>query len=304
MSLVSIITVDYKQPELTIQFLRTIGRHMGSTEIEVIVVDNGAMDDNGERLRAVYPSVVYLRSSKNLGFAGGNNLGIQHAKGDYLLFLNNDTEITSGFIDTLCNELNGHPEFGLLSPLILYYEDQRKIQYAGYTAMNYLTGRNRGIGSLDDDDGQYDGVTAETGYCHGAAMICRRTDLCKAGLMQEDYFLYYEEMDWCEKFRRAGFKVGFTGKARIYHKESMSVGKESPLKTYFMVRNRWLFIRRNAGGLNRLVFCLYYLFFATPYAILKYLATRRYDLARAALRGIWWNFTHRRIQTIPTDFNT
>lgn len=292
MSLVSIITVDYRQPALTIQFLNSIKRYVGSASVEVIVVDNGAIQDNGERFRVAYPSVVYLRSTENLGFAGGNNLGIRHAKGDYLLFLNNDTEITSDFVGTLCHELDTHPEFGLLSPLILYHENRRKIQYAGYTPMNYMNGRNRGIGSMDDNDGQYDHITVETGYCHGAAMLCRRADLNKVGLMPEDFFLYYEEMDWCEKFRRAGFKVGFTGKARIYHKESMSVGKESPLKTYFMVRNRWLFIRRNSTRVNRLIFCIYYLFVAMPYAILKYLLVGRSDLASAAVRGIWWNVSY------------
>src|SRR5690606_29058437 len=117
--------------------------------------------------------------------------------------------------------------------------------------------RNTGIGGMDDDVGQYDQVTTETGYCHGAAMICRRSDLEKVGLMAENFFLYYEELDWCEKFRRAGFRIGFTGKAKIYHKESMSVGKESRLKTYYMVRNRWLFIRRNTKWPVAAVFSSY-----------------------------------------------
>src|SRR3546814_2781156 len=83
--------------------------------------------------QTAYPDPGYRHSPKNLGVAVGNNLGIQHATGDYLLFLNNDTEITAGFIETLRDELDRHPDIGLLSPLILYHEDKHKIQYAGYT---------------------------------------------------------------------------------------------------------------------------------------------------------------------------
>src|SRR5690606_40700531 len=113
-------------------------------------------------------------------------------------------------VQTLRDELDKHEGIGLLSPLILYDEDRTKIQYAGYTPMNYFTGRNSGIGTMDEDRGQYDGVTVETGYGHGAAMICRRADLQRVGLMDEGFFLYYEELDWWEMFLRKGLKIGFT----------------------------------------------------------------------------------------------
>ena len=292
MHLISIITVDYKQPQHTIQLLKSIQQHVGIAEVEVILVDNGAIRDNAELFKPHFPELVYLRSEKNLGFAGGNNLGIRHAKGDYLLFLNNDTEITKDFVDVMRRELDKHPEIGMLSPLILYYDDKHKIQYAGFTPMNYFTGRNKGIGSMENDIGQFDAITTETGYCHGAAMMCRRADLDRVGLMAEHFFLYYEELDWCEKFRRAGLKIGFTGKAKIYHKESMSVGRDSPLKTYFMVRNRWLFIRRNAKWHTALGFGFYYLLVAMPFLLAAYLAKGRFDLITAAWRGIRWNITH------------
>ena len=291
MKLVSIITVNYLQPALTVDLLNSVARHADTQAVEIIVVDNGSVHDQESVFNAAYPNVVYVRSEKNLGFAGGNNLGIRHAKGDYLLFLNNDTEITADFVSKLSEELDNQPTIGLLSPLILYFEDKHKIQYAGYTPMNYFTGRNHGVGSLEDDRGQYDAMTAETGYCHGAAMMCRRSDLARAGLMEEHFFLYYEELDWCEKFKRAGFMLGFTGKAKIYHKESMSVGKESPLKTYFMTRNRWLFIRRNAKPLQAFVFACYYLLIASPMLIARYMSKGRFDLAKAALKAIWWNMT-------------
>src|SRR5690554_903449 len=145
MSKVSVITVNYGQQEVTAELLKSINRHAPITNVEVIVVDNGSKEDIQAALCDICPEVVYVRSEQNLGFAGGNNLGITYATGDYLLFLNNDTEITANFIDQLSSELDQHPEIGLLSPLILFFEDKTSIQYAGYTAMSYLTGRNHGI---------------------------------------------------------------------------------------------------------------------------------------------------------------
>ena len=110
--------------------------------------------------------------------------------------------------------------------------------------------------------------------------------------MEEQYFLYYEELDWCEKFRKAGKKIWFTGRTKILHKESMSVGKESSIKTFFMTRNRMLFIRRNTGVVNTTFFSLYYVFIACTRQILNYLIKGRKDLVKYVFKGLWWNFTH------------
>jgi len=292
MSLISIITVNYNQPAVTIEFLKSVKQFAGISKVEVILVDNAPAENRAEDFVAAYPGLIYLSSSKNLGYAGGNNLGIKSAKGDYLLLLNNDTEITEGFLASLVKEMEQHPEIGLLSPLIKYYDNKNIIQYAGFTQMNYLTARNAGIGAMEADKGQYNNDSRETGFCHGAAVMCRRTDLEKAGLMDERYFLYYEELDWCEKFKRTGKKIWFTGKAVIYHKESISVGKASPIKAFFMTRNRMLYIRKNTTLPQSALFTIYYTLIATPKQLLAHLKSGRKDLAIQTLKGIWWNFTH------------
>lgn len=286
----SIISVNFNQPEVTIAFLKSVKTHTLEQGVEVILVDNGSREDHEITYKSIYPNLIYIRSEENLGFAGGNNLGVKVAKGDYLLFLNNDTEITVDTVVNLKREFESNPEIGLLSPLILYFDQPEIIQYAGFTEMNYLTCRNRGIGSMETDKGQYDLDSRETGYCHGAAMMCRRKDLESVGLMAEQFFLYYEELDWCEKFKKAGKKIWFTGRTKIYHKESMSVGKESEIKTYFMIRNRMLFIRKNTSVLNTLAFCIYYILFACTKQVLVYLAKGRIDLIQWVFKGIMWNF--------------
>lgn len=291
MSLVTIISVNYNQPQVTIEFLDSVSESITAHEIEMILVDNGSIEDEGVLFKEHYSDLKYIRSEQNLGFAGGNNLGILQATGDFILFVNNDTELTPYMIDMLIDEFESNPEIGLLSPLILYYHDKDLVQYAGFSEMNYLTARNKGIGNNEKDQNQYN-ASYETGFIHGAAMMCRRRDLEQVGLMEENYFLYYEELDWCEKFRKAGKKIWFTGRAKIYHKESISVGKESTLKSYFMHRNRMLFVRKNTGPFNTLIFSLYYILIASPRTIIKHYQNNRSDLIPWILRAIAWNLTH------------
>ena len=112
--------------------------------------------------------------------------------------------------------------------------------------------------------------------------------------MDNNYFLYYEELDWCEKFKRAGLKIWFLGKAKVYHKESISVGKESAIKTYFMTKNRMRFIRQNTSVLTTILFSIYYVLFACTKQIVVYLIKGRRDLAQWTIKALIWNFTHKK----------
>jgi len=292
MALTSIITVNFHQTEVTIDLLKSVAKSYSPLEVEVIIVDNGAIKNMELIFLPHFGNIKYIQSKENLGFAGGNNLGIKQAKGDYIFLLNNDTEIPSGCIETMIAELETNEEIGLLSPLLLYSEQKDLVQYAGFTPMNYLTARNAYIGQFEKNVGQFNGKSYPTAYCHGAAVMCRKTDTEKAGLMDETYFLYYEELDWCEKFKRIGKQIWFTGKTHIYHKESISVGKASPLKIYFNTRNRMLFIRKNTGWLNTILFAIYYTLIACPKAIIKFLLNKQPELAKWTIKGLFWNYTH------------
>lgn len=294
MAFTSIITVNFRQPHVTIDLLKSIANAYTPELVEVVIVDNGA-DKNMELMfQPYFGNIKYIQSKENLGFAGGNNLGIKQAKGDYIFLLNNDTEIPAGCIETMVAELESNENIGLLSPLLLYFEDRDIVQYAGFTPMNYLLARNEYVGQFDKNVGQYNDQTYQTGYCHGAAVMCRKMDLQKAGLMDEAYFLYYEELDWCEKFMRIGKQIWFTGKTYVYHKESISVGKASPIKIYFNTRNRMLFIRKNTGWFNTIFFAIYFTLIAVPKSVLKFLLGGQSVLAKWALKGLLWNYTHTR----------
>ncbi|MVN90731.1 glycosyltransferase family 2 protein [Mucilaginibacter aquatilis] len=300
MKLVSIITVNYNQSYITEQLLASIAANNNYPAIEIIVVDNASKDNPVPAWIPQYPDVSFIRSEVNLGFAGGNNLGIKQAKGDYLFFVNNDTEFTPGLVETLVKLLDEQPQIGMVSPKIRYFDEPTMLQYAGYTQMNYYFMRNSTIGQFEEDKGQYDKTTGPTGYIHGAAMMVRRDAIEKAGLMAENFFLYYEEMDWNDHIKRAGYQIWVEPRALIYHKESVSVGRVSGLKEYFMNRNRILFIRRNApSALTVMIFYIYFILLVTPRNIINYMrkGNEYKGFTSLLLKAIWWNFTHSKNST-------
>jgi len=294
MKKISVITVNFNQPEITEVFIASMFDTGNADGCELIVVDNGSRENHVPEWRRRYPLVKFIRSEKNLGFAGGNNLAIKEAEGEYLFLINNDTEFTPGLIASLAQTLDDHLEVGMVSPKIRYYHQPELLQYAGFTPMNYYTCRNSCIGQFEEDNGQYDLLSGETAFVHGAAMMVRRAALEKAGLMSEVYFLYYEEMDWCERMRKAGYKMWINLQALVYHKESVSVGGRSFLKEYFMNRNRLLFIRRNCSLPTQIVFWLYFTFVVGLRNIINYIVNRQFNYTRAFMRALAWNFTNNR----------
>ena len=286
MTQISIITINYNGIKDTCALLNTIPHNEGT---EVIVVDNASHEDEASIIKQRYPNVTVIRSTQNLGFAGGNNLGIQAARGKYLFFINNDTEFPSGEWENvvkLSHRLESYPENGVACPKIRFAWDNHPIQFAGYTPLSKVTIRNHAIGFGEDDLGQYD-TPHTTPYAHGAAMLVKREAMEKVGLMPEDYFLYYEELDWSMMFRRAGFDIWYDPCCTIFHKESKTTGQNSPLRTYYITRNRLLFAHRNIQSPIRLLTYCYLIGIVGLRDIVVQTFRRQFDLRQATLQGIW-----------------
>ena len=133
MNKVSVITVNYNQPQVTEELLQSIFSLNRYPETEIIVVDNGSRNNPVSDWLNKFPDVRFIRSESNLGFAGGNNLGIEAASGEYLFLVNNDTEFTPGLIETLVSVLDERPEVGVVSPKIRFFHQPDTLQYAGFT---------------------------------------------------------------------------------------------------------------------------------------------------------------------------
>ena len=286
--LVSIVAINFNQLKVTEAFLDSLLK-VTYPNIEVIVVDNASHIDPCEYLQKKYPNYKFIRSNDNLGFAGGNNLAIRKAKGDYFMMLNNDTEVDPDFLQPLVECMESNQKVGMVGSKVRFFDRPEIIQYAGSTPMTRFTATAHFIGFNEKDVGQYDTETV-TSFASGAAMMTSRK-LCKdVGLMASFFFLYYEELDWQERIRKAGYEIRFIPTSLVFHKHSISVGKGSALQAYWQTRNRFLLIRRNFGNFEVFISFIYMTFFAGPYNILKYLKEFRWRSLKVHGIAIGWHY--------------
>ena len=285
--LISFITVNYNGFKDTCELIQSLEDNIKSVSFEIVVVDNASVIDESKLLKKRYPLITVIRSSINLGFSGGNNLGIQKAKGKYLFFINNDTYIENdNGINSLINHLISDSKIAGVSPKIKFAFPPQNIQFAGYTPLSQITLRNNLIGFGESDEGQYNSLR-RTPYLHGAAMLIKREVIDKVGMMPEIFFLYYEELDWSTQFVKAGYSLWYDPSWTVYHKESQSTGQESPLRTFYLVRNRLLYAWRNLSGIKKWISIIYQIIIPPVKSTMKYLAKGKFKLIDATFRGIF-----------------
>lgn len=282
--MVSIITINYNGYADTCAFIDSLLEHE-DYPFEIIVVDNASRNEEGVRLKQAYPSHKIVCSPNNLGFAGGNNLGYQSATGDYILYMNNDMLIDGPFLKPLIDRLHTDRRIGAVSPKIKYSYARDVIQYAGFTPMAPVVLRNAMIGVGEKDTGQYD-EARPTAFVHGACMLTSRRILEDAGTMTDVYFLFYEELDWCMQLQRAGYSLWYEPASTVYHKESMSIPKGTPLRQYYMTRSRLLFARRNYVGKDRFLSCLYQSTVVWGKNLLTYLLKGEWKMLASSWKGM------------------
>ena len=286
--LVSIITLNYNQLAVTCEFLEST-RHLTYSNYEILVCDMASTEDPTEVISSKnFPNTRILVSKQNLGFAGGNNWGMSYAKGDFIFIVNNDTELPPNLLELLLQPFYKDETIGVVSPKIKFYFAPNVIQYAGFNPMNPYTGRTSEIGNKEEDRGQYD-VSGYTNGAHGCAMMVKREVAEKVGKFPEKFFLYYEEWDWSARIQRAGYKIWYNAEAVVYHKESMSVGKQNPMKVYYHTRNRILYMRRNASKFQLVSFYFFFMFLTVPKSLAGYIKNRQFEHLKFFLKGIAWN---------------
>jgi len=278
----SIITVNYNGLKDTCALIDSIPFN---EDMEVIVVDNGSKEDEASILQERYPYIRAIRSDKNLGFAGGNNLGMRVSKGKYLYLINNDTLLKDFNPQVLIHRLESSQTIAMVCPKIRFAWGNNPIQFAGYTPLSTMTVRNKAIGFGEDDKGQYD-THHQTPYAHGAAMMLKQEVIDKVGLMPECYFLYYEELDWSMMITRAGYEIWYEPASTIYHKESQSTGQNSPLRTYYITRNRLLLVKRNWIGASKFLSYIYLIAIVATRDIIKYALRGHFQHINAIIKGI------------------
>lgn len=252
---VGIVILHFINQKLTRQCLTSVKRlKKKDFELEVIVVNNNPQEDLAG-LKKKFKDFLFLETGKNLGFTGGNNLGIKKAleKGaDFVFLVNNDTLLDKDLIVQLIKAASLNNRIGILGPKIYFapgYEfhqeryksaDRGKVIWyvGGLIDWDNVLAPNRGIDEVDK--GQYD-KQVETGFVTGCAMFIRREVLEKVGLLDERYFLYLEDLEFCQRAQKVGFKVVYTPKAKLWHLNAASSAVGGALHDYYSTRNRMLF---------------------------------------------------------------
>ncbi|MDB5080457.1 MAG: hypothetical protein JWP00_2381 [Chloroflexi bacterium] len=244
--LVSIILLNWNQPHFTLACLESLGG-LTYPNFNVIIVDNASTDDSLEQIAAILPTLKYLTTvianNHNQGFAEGNNVGIRHAleqAADYVLLLNNDTEVAPGFLEPLVQVAESAPEIGITGPKIFYFDDPARIWSAG--GLISEQGRTHQLGVNAPDEPIFNRLR-QVDYVTGCAMLVKRETIEKAGMLDARFFIYYEETDWCARVSRAGFSIWYVPQSVVWHKISLKARDLSPRYVYFMTRNRLLFLR-------------------------------------------------------------
>ena len=294
----SIITINFNGLDDTCEL---IGSIPFNEKMEVIVVDNASEHNEALKIQQKFPQIKVIKSNQNLGFAGANNLGIKAARGKYIFLVNNDTIFKDFNIQALIDRLNSSSNIGIVCPKIRFNWNDNPIQFTGYTPLSKITIRNQSIGFGEKDRGQYN-TPHPTPYAHGAAMMIKRDVIEKVGLMPDCYFLYYEELDWSMMITRAGYEIWYEPSCTIYHKESQTTGQNSPLRTYYITRNRLLLVKRNWKGITKYISFFYLIILVASRDIIKNTIKGQYDHVKAIIKGIC-DFNNSQFPVLNSQFN-
>lgn len=249
---VGIIVLCFNGVHDTLDCIRSIGR-LTYTDASLYLVDNGSTDGTLETLRALNQArTVLIENGENLGYAGGNNIGIRRALDDgcdLILLLNNDVLLEPGCIEPLLSAALAVPRAGMFGPTVRNYHEPTQVESAG-SDLDIRTGQ---IWDLGIDDTAI--APREVGYLPGCALMVTKEFCRKAGLLDPDYFLYFEDTDWAVRAERAGFKVLWVPGPGVRHKGSRSTGgPRSALYAYYYARNHLLLMRKHAPLRARLLF--------------------------------------------------
>ena len=238
-------------------------------DTEIIVVDNDSTPEDTQKLAVLSQSgVTVIYHNENCGYAAGNNIGIRHAlelNCDYICVLNNDTVIEEDFLTPCISFLQTHKDVAIVGPAVLNITGNQVQSTGGdiFIRIGTVTKKNAGA-----ENGILPKIV-ECDYVGGACMVVRASLIDEIGVIPEQYFLFFEETEWCYKAQKRGYRNVVLTTTHIRHKESASINKVGSLKDYLMTRNRVVFVKRNTDSLTFFLFLCYCLV-QTIYRSIRY----------------------------------
>lgn len=286
-ALVSIIILNWNGKEHLKKCLKSI-KAISYPSYEVIVVDNNSTDGSKEMIEKEFGSVKLIKNQKNLGYAGGNNRGIEESKGKYIFILNNDTEVNKGFLEPLVKVLDSDKSVGCVQPKLVYGDHRDLLNAVG----SYLTstGFLYHYGYRKNADLPMYNRPLSIYSAKGAAMLLRKSALDKVGLFDEDFFIFFEETDLCHRLWLAGYKVKYEPASTIFHYEAVDTSRQMKdfTRNYLSFRNRIASFMINLEFGNMiLIFVPLSLIYC--FLIIYYAFTLKFSLLLTIPAGLLWN---------------
>jgi GT2 family glycosyltransferase len=282
---VFVVVLNWNGHAKTVRCVRSL-QQITYPNHEILLVDNASTDGSADVLSAEFPQYSLIRCESNLGYAGGNNVGIRHAlerQADYVLVLNNDTTVDPHFLEPLVSCAEGHSNAGICGGKVYLLGRPDLIDSAG-GKIDLWFGRAYGYGHGEKDRGQFDSVR-EVEYLGGACILVSRRVFERVGLLPTHYFMYYEETDFALCARRAGFKILYVPDSRIWHDVPEPAALPDRMRLYHATRSQVMFIRRHASFLQRTVYLSYKLLVFFPRYWLE-LVLRDPRLSRVLVRAL------------------
>ena len=248
----SIIIVNWNTREYLLRCLKSVSGSENSPSWEVIVVDNGSQDGSGKEVKQFYPKIHLIANEQNLGFAKATNQGLTHASGRYLLLLNPDTEVKQGAIDRFVDFMENHPDAGIAGGQLLNPDGSKQNSIANFPTLATELLNKRLLRWLFP--AKFPGKERnyvepiEVDSVIGACMVVRREAMEKVGILDEDYFLFFEETDWCYRMRKGGWKVFHLPQAEVVHFQGRGAEPKKREARVEYYRSRYHFFKKNRGN--------------------------------------------------------
>jgi GT2 family glycosyltransferase len=259
-----IVLLNWNQADLTLDCLDSLAE-TSYPNTKIVLVDNGSTDDSLVRIREAYPEVEIIENGENLGYSPANNRGIEHALklgAEYILLLNNDTVVAPDFLEPLVEVAESSPLIGVVSSKIYYFDEPERIWYGGgyidwktgltaHMRVGQVDGQNDGRRGDSLDSHEQEMAIEDVNFVSACALFIKREVLESVGLLDERYFIYYDDTDWCARVIQAGFRCVYAPQSKIWHKVSAAMGAASPRTAYYMARNEILFLQKNSPGFRK-----------------------------------------------------
>ena len=245
---IAVVILNWNGKKMLERFLPSVTAHT-TGNAEVVIADNGSTDDSIAFLEKEYPQLRIIRMDKNYGFAEGYNRALAQIEADYYVLLNDDVEVTEGWIDPIIAQMERNPDTAICQPKLLMYDQRDTFEYAGGAGgfidkYGYPFCRGRLFTTLEKDHGQYDDP-CEIFWASGAAMFVKAKVWKELGGLDGEFFAHMEEIDFCWRAKNAGYRVEYCPKSTIYHVGGGTLPKSNPRKTFLNFRNNMALLYKN-----------------------------------------------------------